>query len=347
MYRGRTRFAWLPALAVLLVGSPQAWAWNGPDHAMATQVAVSGLPDTVPAFVREGGGLMAHCSKDPDLFKKPVGGDDLTQTETPEHYIDLERLGGDEPPATRFDMLAWALHHNMTPAQIGLCPYAIIEWTERLTVAFAEHRRWPDDPDVRTKALVYAGLLAHYAEDICQPLHTTVDFNGRARPDGSSPQTGIHLKVDDLLHKLPPNLHVRLDPATIKPFGDLRRGVWATVRSSHALVERVYALERDLPGYGQPIVADSAVGEFAKERLQASAGFTAQLILTAWVDSAQVRMPKWHERPASALPVYQWQERATSAWPASAAKPRPAAAPATSATAPVGASQAPKIGPGS
>ena len=315
-------FVWLSTLAIMIVGPPPAWAWNGPDHAAATQLAVSGLPDSVPAFVREGGSLIAHCSKDPDLFKKPVGGDDLAQTEAPEHYIDLERLGGEEPPATRFEMVAWTASHHLAPGRVGFGPYAIIEWTERLTVAFAEQRRWPDDPDVRTKTLVYAGLLAHYAEDLCQPLHTTIDFNGRARPDGSSPQSGIHLKVDDLLHKLPANVRVRLDPAAIKPFEDLRRGVWATVRASHALVDRVYALERELPGYGQPIVADSAVAEFTKERLQASAGFTAQLILTAWVDSAQVRMPKWHERPAGQ--VYKWQERPMSASPAaSATGPRP------------------------
>ena len=342
------RFAWPLVLAVLMVAPRQALAWNGPDHALVTQLAVAGLPDSVPAFVREGGSLMAHCSRDPDLFKIPVGGDsDLVQTESPEHYIDLERLGSDEPPATRFEILAWAVRHNLTPGQIGLGPYAIIEWTQRLTVAFAETRRWPDDPDVRTKTLVYAGLLAHYAGDLCQPLHTTIHFNGRARPDGSSPQTGIHLKVDDLPHKLPPNIHIKLDPAALKPFGDLRRGVWATVQAAHALVDRVYTLEHDLPDAGQPIVPDSAVAEFARERTQASAAFVAQLIVTAWVDSAQVRLPRWHDRPVSVARVYQWQDRPVSASPAAAAKLPPAAALATSATAPLSASPGPQAGPGS
>src|SRR5437764_832460 len=47
------------------------------------------------------------------------------------------------------------------------------------------------------------GILAHYAGDICMPLHTTVDYDGRVTADGRSPHSGIHAKVDSLIEKLP------------------------------------------------------------------------------------------------------------------------------------------------
>ncbi len=60
------------------------------------------------------------------------------------------------------------------------------------------------------KCLVYAGRLAHYAADLEQPLHTTVDYDGRtqAAKDAKnktfkSPHTGIHTKVDALPTKMP------------------------------------------------------------------------------------------------------------------------------------------------
>jgi hypothetical protein len=81
-------------------------------------------------------------------------------------------------------------------------PYAIAEWTERLSIAFAEHRKYPANPYIQNKCLVYAGFLAHYAQDLCMPLHTTIHHDGRANPDGSTPKTGIHPRVDSLVEKL-------------------------------------------------------------------------------------------------------------------------------------------------
>jgi hypothetical protein len=49
---------------------------------------------------------------------------------------------------------------------------------------------------MKAKILYIAGVLAHYTEDAAQPLHTTVDFDGRLKPDGTSPRSGIHRKVD-------------------------------------------------------------------------------------------------------------------------------------------------------
>ena len=72
--------------------------------------------------------------------------------------------------------------------------YAVAEWTEKLALAFAQHRRWPENTLVQAECLLTAASLAHYAQDLCQPLHTSVHFDGRALEGGKSPRSGIHEK---------------------------------------------------------------------------------------------------------------------------------------------------------
>jgi hypothetical protein len=185
---------------------------------------------------------------------------------------------------------------------VGLLPYAVLEGQQRLTIAFAEHRRWPEDPWIRQKIVLYAGYLAHYAGDLDQPLHTTVHHDGRALPDHSSPRTGIHQLVDGLFERVP------LDPAALVRglVVDEQADPWAAIKGemtrSHALVDPVYALEPALRAgaeggtYGAPVVS------FTEERFRATAGFLANLFYTAWRRSASVEMPSWHVRPAEPKP---------------------------------------------
>jgi hypothetical protein len=289
---------WVLAGAVAVAAAP-ARAWHGKGHARATRAAVAALPKELPGFFRRGGEAIAHSSQDPDTFTRPIAPAELHAAESPEHYFDLERLGGAPIPAGRYELLTWCIKKDIPPASVGLLPQAITEWTQRLAVAFAEHRKWPENVHVRRKCLVYAGNLAHYAQDLHQPLHTTIHFDGRARPDGSSPKSGIHLKLDAALAKLPEGAEVRIDPGQVRPFEALFQGVLGELKASHALVDRVYALERQLPAEQKPLGPDGPVSEFLRQRLKASALLTARLFLTAWRDSARLELPPWHVRPAT------------------------------------------------
>jgi len=292
----RRRTAWLWVAASLLAPAAPAHAWHARGHERATRRAVAALPDDVPAFFRAAGNGIAQYANDPDSFTRPIGPDDLHKTESPEHYFDVERLGGKPMPTERYELLRFCFRNELHPSQVGLLPYAVTEWTRRLTVAFAEHRRWPDDKHIRRKALVYAGLLAHYAQDLCQPLHTTVHFDGRLNDDGASPRTGIHLKVDALLGKLPEASAATRpagDAEAIKPFDKLFPAVVAELMDSHKRVDAVYALEAKLPALEDPLPG-GRVAEFVKERMAASSRFTARLYLTAWRDSAKIELPAWH-----------------------------------------------------
>ncbi|MHC4716571.1 MAG: phospholipase C/P1 nuclease family protein [Planctomycetota bacterium] len=285
------RYTWI-GLAVLAVSAGICPAWHGPGHIRATGLAGQALPKDMPGFFTAGLKTVAHCSVDPDLFRLRAN-PELRDGEVPEHFIDLELLAGEKLPRKRSEFIALCRRRKLDPAKVGYLPYAVVEWTQRLTIALAEHRRWPDNLHIRTKCLVYAGILSHYAQDACQPLHTTIHYDGRAKPDGSSPRTGVHAKVDALLHKAPaPAAKIR--PTVCK---DLFAAVVARIRRSHALVGKVYEIGRHFPDVDAPLPADSPAAGFATERLKACADFTASLYLTAWRNAAKVELPEWHKRP--------------------------------------------------
>ena len=270
-------------------------AWHGPGHDKADRLAAAGLGKDMPAFFAAGVDTIAHCAADPDVFRLKVH-PQLRDAEAPEHYFDLEPLAGSQIPPTRSAFMALCAKKHLAARQVGTAAYAVVEWTQRLTIAFAEHRKWPGNKHIQAKCLVYAGLLSHYAQDVCQPLHTTIHFDGRANKDGSSPRTGIHARVDALLQK------ARADtkPADLKPvvYEDLFAAVQAEIGRSHKLVDRVYELDKAIPAEDKPIPSGSAVARFTEERLRACAHFTASLFLTAWKDSAKVKLPRWLNRKA-------------------------------------------------
>ena len=288
------RFA---ACAAVVALAGEAGAWFGPGHEIATRLAVRALPPDAPLFFRRGWRTVAHCSQDPDLFRirsLPQ----LRSREAPEHYIDLELLGGAKLPPTREQFSALCARKKLTVWKVGAVPYAVAEWTQRLTLAFSEYRRWPKNPAIRAKALVYAGLLAHYAQDLCQPLHTTIHFDGRVPPGGKSPRSGVHAKVDALIQKAPADDAERLPGLRPRVFASVLDEVAAELMRSHALVGRVYAIEKGLPAMDKPLARNTPAASLADERLRAAAEFTASLYLTAWRDSAKLKLPGWHTRKA-------------------------------------------------
>lgn len=283
------------ALAALLVAAGVCHAWHGKGHHLATTLAVKAAQDRLPAFVLKGVDTVAHCSLDPDLFRLRSL-PELRDQQRGEHFFDLELLRGDPIPATRSAFTAWCARKGLKPSQVGTAPYAVAEWTQRLTLAFAEHRKWPKNPHIRSKCLVYAGLLAHYAQDLCQPLHTTVHYDGRLGRDGKSPRTGIHAKVDALLQKMKPRARKMRREMKLTPFPRLMPAIRAELRKSHALMDSVYKIEKHLPALEAPLLGASPAASFAEERLTAGVRFTATLYLTAWQDSEKLELPKWHER---------------------------------------------------
>jgi hypothetical protein len=76
-------------------------------------------------------------------------------------------------------------------------------------------------------------------------------------------------------------------------------GIGAELKASQAQIDRTYALEAQLPKESDiaPLWKPSPELEtFTTERMEAGRMFTARLFLTAWQDSAKIKLPKWLKR---------------------------------------------------
>lgn len=267
-----------------------AGAWHTEGHRRLAADAARLQPRAVPRFFRAGAATIGHAAVDPDVWKLDAV-PALRDGEGPEHYLDLELLGGREWPERRSAALRLYGELRLDAARTGFLPWAIVEGAERLAACFAEHRRWPRDPVIQTKCLVYAGWLAHYAGDLDQPLHTTLHHDGRALPNGESPRAGVHQRVDGLLERVPFDARAALAGVELRPVGDLWAHLRAEFAASHALVDRVYELLPALDGAAG--AGDRRVVEFTAERYRASARFVAEIFLWAWERSATIELPDW------------------------------------------------------
>ena len=296
MADARGRLATLVLLAALASPLPVR-AWIASGHARIAEAAVRALPDSMPLFFRAGAARIAASAMDPDLYRLrdlPR----LRNAESPEHYLDAELLEGASWPETRFRYLELIAGMDKDAYAVGTLPYSLAEGVEKLAVSLAQVRLAPGDEWAQDRALHHAGILAHYAADLCQPLHTTIHYNGRARADGSSPASGIHLKMDSLV--------TAVFAAGVSGVGtgggaeDLLGEIRREFAASHALADRVYELE---DGLGPEKVSAEAL-EFGRERVAASIRFTASLFLSAWRLSSEIELPDWflelQPEPASA-----------------------------------------------
>lgn len=295
-----------------LAASATAYGYDGLGHHLAARTGVAALPAEVPAFFRAAGEAIASGSMDPDTFKNerlPA----LRNAEYPEHYLDVELLKGQTLPPLRYQFLDMCAKEGLQPSKVGTLPYALAEWTQRLTLAFANYRRVPDSPRLRARCIVYAGILAHYAADATMPLHTTIHYDGRTKPDGKSPRSGIHAKVDALIQKMPVEPAAAAEHVRPQAFEELWPAILAQIDRSHAMVDKTYELEPLLPGRDEELGEDAKVIEFGRDRLQAAAQFIASLYLTAWRDSADLPLPEWQVRDLLAT------EKAPASQPAAGA----------------------------
>ena len=288
-------FAFLTAGMVSLAVTPGTNAWHDEGHYYIAAAAVKNLPADVPEFFLNGYKTIAHGSLDPDVFKHPAL-EQLNHCEAPEHYLDIEMLKGEELPPLRHDFVKLCQELEVDPTKAGMLPYAIAEWHQRLTIAFAEYRANPDNEHIKAKCLVYAGILSHYTGDLHMPLHTSIHWDGRHEEGVPYERTGIHNKIDALPTKIPYNqiFSEPLPTALVAqdPFGF----TVDELKKSNALVDRAYELEGRYPDWDDLELNDDEVRAFTLDRTRAAAAYTSDMFLTAWRNSANVNPPFWLDR---------------------------------------------------
>ncbi|MFQ5525700.1 MAG: hypothetical protein ACE5GX_05505 [Thermoanaerobaculia bacterium] len=282
----RGRVAGTVFLTGILAAAP-AHAWLATGHAKIAEQAVRVLPDSVPLFFRAGFAEVGRSAMDPDFYRLR----DLPQLrngESPEHYLDSELLEGAKWPESRYGFIGLLSGLDKDAFAVGMLPYSLVEGVQRLAASFAQVRLDPSDEWAQARALHHGGIMAHYAADLCQPLHTTIHYNGRAKADGSSPRSGIHLEIDGLTR--PVFAEESLAPGHIRAAKNLLEAIEREFDASHALVDRVYELDGQL----DPDRISGEALQFGRERITASIRFTAALFLTAWELSGEISLPEWY-----------------------------------------------------
>ncbi len=271
-------------------------AWWGGGHAVLTRAAVEAAGAELPVFMVQGLVTIAHVSLDPDVSKNE-GAPHARSAEYAEHFLDVELLQGEPLPPNRSSFVALCRRLDIPPEKVGFLPYAVAEWTERLAVALAEHRAWPANEAVQVKSLVYAGFLAHYAQDLCQPLHVTVHYDGRAGKEFQSPHSGIHAHVDALIERIGLRERDLVAEAPSMRIDSLMPVIGDQLIRSHGYVDTVYALERQLRSAASDTPAPRVVA-FAEQQSRRAVGLTAALYRYAWERSGQIRLGNWLDRGA-------------------------------------------------
>ena len=285
------RFCNILIVFSILLTTP-AWAWWGGGHDILTQASIKALPEEMPEFFRTAEKMVAHCAYDPDISKERST-PHARQSEYGEHYIDVELLKDHPIPEGREAHIKLCAELGLAPRTVGTLPYALAEWTERLALAFAEYRKWPDNPMIQYKCFLYAGFLAHYAQDMCQPLHLTIHFNGIVQEDGTRLHAGIHEKVDSAIEML------KLDPTElakglhIETVGDLMPAIVKQVKAGFSLVDSVYELAEEWKDLKNPT---PALVDFTNAQAREGVRWTASLYLTAWKLSENIKLPGWLDR---------------------------------------------------
>ncbi|MCP4589253.1 MAG: PEP-CTERM sorting domain-containing protein [bacterium] len=171
--RGCLRIA--VAFAVVgLVASP-ADAWWRTGHERITEGAVSHLPPSLHGFFEDNlADVMTYSGDEP--------------SRPPQHYIDIDLYPGwPGVPIIRDQASARAAHGDTLVDNAGTAPWAVDDRTAELSAqmaAAASEQDWQD-------LLVTAGELAHYIEDLHNPLHLTVNYNGQL-----SGNNGIHARYE-------------------------------------------------------------------------------------------------------------------------------------------------------
>ena len=281
-------------LPLFLILTTPVFSWWGGGHDILTQAAVKALPEEIPEFFRSATAvkMIAHCAYDPDVSKNR-NMPNARIAEHGEHYFDLELIKDNPIPENRDAFIKLCAEMNLDPSKVGYLPYALAEWTERLAIAFAEYRKWPDNPMIQYKCYLYAGFLGHYAQDMCQPLHLTVHFNGIVQKDGTVLHRGIHEKVDSSIEIMKLNPSELAKNQSIKQVEELLPAITEQIKDGFKLVDTVYELVEE---YDKLKTPSQKLIDFTQGRSLESVRWTSSLYYTAWKLSENISLPGWLER---------------------------------------------------
>ena len=301
------------SLVLPLFAVPSSFAWGREGHMMVNRLAAQSLPADLPAFMRKPQAIaeIEYLGPEPDRWRSRAE-PELNAEQAPDHYIDLELADLIGPlPRRRYDYIAAlyaygashpAMAADLRPEHVGFQPYITEEVWQRLKSGMRDYReamaqggdKNPDIPPIEAKILFYAGWLGHYVGDGSQPLHVTVNYNGwvgKDNPNGYTTSHDIHWKFEGVY------VAANIKAADVQPLltpqetiGDEWTDYLAYLRHTATLTERVYQLDKQ---HGFDRAGTPEAKQFTEERLAAGASMLRDMIVAAWVQSAEP-VPQGH-----------------------------------------------------
>jgi len=276
----------IPLLALWLwLGFPVTGeAWWEKGHQIVSHNAARVIAPEMPGFFQQGGETLVYLSIAADQWKQY--GTALRNSESPNHFLDLEKITSDPDnyamAANRYIAITAYLKQGETVGGVGLLPYQIIEYYQRLTGAFAKYRRDPHDKIAQQEALFYGGVLSHYVGDLFQPLHTTIHFDGRVDDQGEvTSHKGIHALVDGRAS----NAYLDADASfrfvkAAAPYPSAANAISAALAGSWQH-DVIYQWADD----GKIEQPDDEIKLFFNQLLGQASQFLTNLWYTAWIES--------------------------------------------------------------
>lgn len=281
-------------LIVVSAAPHERVVWGEHGHRVVGQLAAEVVPAEMPAFFREAAARLSYLNYEPDRWR-----DEKEQLLEPamnlayayDHYVNFEFVPeGALRARNRFAYLdSVRAAGNRTP-NVGLLPFALVEMTQKLRVDFREWRKATNPQErawIEQRIIDDAGVLGHFAADGANPHHTTKHQDGWVgdNPKGYTKGPFFHGRFESQyvgaqLTAADARQFVKAPPRVIP---DVREGVLTYLRASHALVPRLYDLDRI-----EPFGRDNRNPEhkrFTAERLAVGAEMLRDLWWTAWVTS--------------------------------------------------------------
>jgi hypothetical protein len=281
-----------PLLLPLLVFLPLCCgSWGFAVHRDINGAAVDALEEPLRSWLAPHRSWLSEHAVDADKRKRMV------EREAPRHYVDLDASA--LACLDSLDSAPWFSKAVEACGEDSLWAYGVLPWN----IEWAQARlvEAMDGRD-REAILRAAADLGHYAADAHVPLHTTLNYNGQL-----TNQDGIHSLWET---RLPERYGHGYFLAVPKPevVSDVGKWAWETIRTSHAAVDSVLGLERELvEGWeGDLVVREqrgrtmqlqrvpawcdayhAALDGMVERRWRQSIYGVASLWTTAWVEAGQ------------------------------------------------------------
>ncbi len=279
------------------IGAGEIRRWGYDGHEMSGYAAAVNIPKAMPEFFRESVDQMTYLNPEPDRWRAPDSlSREMNEGFSSDHFVDLEALpAGALDARDRWDYWARAQAGGVKRVRdAGFAYYAIMELYQRLEHEFQLWRNEKSESRrefIEMRILNDAGILGHFVADVANPLHTTVHYDRWVEPypnpNGYTTVRGFHSRFESAyvkanITKADVVARTQRAPTYV---ADVRAGVKTHIMGSHALVNRLYELDK-IEAFG-PETKGAAHKEFTTGRLAAGADMLRDLWWTAWVKSGE------------------------------------------------------------